>query len=46
MDASVKEKLASILTSQELSTALSETQRGTVWIYEVLKSITDMEKET
>lgn len=46
VDESVKKKLASILTSQELTTALNEAQRGTVWIYDVLKSITDMEKET
>ena len=46
VDASVKRKLASSLTSQELSTALNEAQRGTVWIYEVLKSINDMEKQT
>ena len=45
IDDSIKQKLASILSKDELTTAVSETQRGTVWIYEVLKSIADMEKE-
>ena len=45
IDDSIRQKLASILSKDELTTAVSETQRGTVWIYEVLKSIADMEKE-
>lgn len=45
IDDSIRKKLASVLSKDELTTAVSETQRGTVWIYEVLKSIADMEKE-
>ena len=44
IDDIIKQKLADVLSSEELETAVAETQRGTVWIHEVLKSILQMEK--
>lgn len=44
VDTSVCDKLAAVLTKEELAAAQSETRRGTQWIYEVVKSIDHKEK--
>ena len=44
IDDTIKQKLAAALSAEELETAVAETQRGTTWIHEVLKSILVMEK--
>lgn len=45
IDDEIKAKLHSVLTKDELALALAETQRGTVWIYEVIKSIASREEQ-
>lgn len=45
IDDAVKEKLSTALTADELVTALAETQHGTVWIYEIIKSIAIREEK-
>lgn len=46
IDDTVKKKLSAALSTEELSAALAETQHGTVWIYETIKSIAGKEDRT
>lgn len=45
IDDVIKKKLSAALSPKELSTALAETQHGTVWIYEIIKSIAGKEDQ-
>lgn len=43
VDDAIQRKLSNSLSKDELYTALREMQHGTVWIYEIIKSIIDKE---
>ena len=45
VDDTIRHKLSAVLTPEEVSAALAETQHGTVWIYETIKSIATKEKQ-
>ena len=44
IDDTIRNKLSAVLTTEDLSIALAETQHGTVWIYETIKSIVGKEE--